>query len=908
MINIGTNTFLNRYIPVQSGNYGLSSQFVVDNTISKFDVLCSGNGLISFAFGFESGKIYSSGTTKQYFDVLASNTPSDIFAFSIAPTGFDVYINDTPILVSQPKATGNFEKIYFIGNGNIFTGTCNVQVFGNPSNLVLSNSQQSFVFPRRVVINTGVAVTNLSNVDSRILSATAFGIQSGSIIQSLLPILIKGGQEGFVPLSGQYFATDVQQPILVSYNNDYGDGVINSSITATEYSGAGIRVTQRAIANSLLHTGVGNIQIENTGTVSAYINPSILSTGLYIGYSGFDIRNVRKIIAASGTILDLITGDFDTRKFMSLQDYPFFFSDRITSSKNDFYLIQNNATQIPTFSISGSGSQGGSATILNPNHAGRALGYFQAKALGHEFLAPYSFIATYLSLPLRGHGDHFYTASGNHEFWKRVVNFNPDDALGIYILSGTGIDISNALASSWVKISGSNIHNFGFWSHPGQRVNQDSTMASGFNAVQFELNTPALFQSGLQYTILLTGSGVWTNSEVSGQRYINWQGLYHTDPGYPGAGLCVGPFQSGNGTGFCVSNTLNNFYFRGMGYQSYQPNPANYAPIGDDNFSNNVGITGFLGGGVVNLQRFKVLENFVPSQISLNFNSDDTDALYIGELHSFQGLNCRLNAMICSSSGGDDGFPDLTNIICSGSRSHNDFYQHHIIGGTNRNVEWVQERMFQMDRTALISGNKNYWLILSGTNYPPVKSLENQSDNVPVVRFSHNFVEPDLNYFTNTFSGKKMVYVVTGGFFYSGDPTQPSGNLFSSKRLSIDNWIEHRIFGDGVINSGVRKQDYEIPTTMCFELGINALNFNVWDTNVVSGSGNEYLAPTAYSYNKYVTDRLFTIDNPLPILLKAGEQVFLTVEYNGLQGYLDYGLLSIPEFGYTGFVSGFTTL
>lgn len=905
MINIGTNTFLHRFVPVQSGDYGVSCQLSVNNTACKFDVLASGKGGISFAFGLESGQIYCSGTSKTYFDAVSSNIASDLFAFQVGYTGFDVYIDTVPVLTSQPKPTGYLEKFYFIGNAANFTGTCNLEAFGNPSNLVISNLTQEFVFPRRQVINTGVAIKNMSQVESRILSASIVAIQSGNIISGMIPVLLRGGEEKFIPISGQYLSTSTQQPLLTTYIYDFANGSFNSLIIPTEYSGLGIRVIQNSIANNLNATGAGSITIDNTGTVSSFISPTISNSGTVIGYSGDVIRSARYIVGSSGASNTLATGDFDTKKFISLQNYPFFFSDRITTSKNDFYLIQTRNYQVPTLVISGAS---GVSLSLDSNHAGRGLGFFTSKALGHSFQSPYDFIANYLTLPLRGNGDHFYNDSGTQEFWRQVVNFGPEDSLGIYVLSGTGLDTTTALASGWVMCSGGTISNRGFWSHAIENRTSLSlsSYATGFNQVKFNLDHPLPFYSGNTYTILLTGKGPWMTQEVSGQRYITWQGMYHASAGY-GNGERISPLQSGNGTGFCVSSAMGNVYFKAMGYQTYQPNFGNVAPIGDDNFGGGITLTGYLRSGVVNLQRFNVAETCIPSSISLNFTSDDTTAQYLSQNHTFQGQGAILNVMICPSLPNGE-FPDFTSIICSGSRNHTDFYQNNVLTNVNRPVGWVQERMFSLAKTTLLTGNNNYWLVMSGTNYPSVVDQDHDAGAVPTVRFSHSFVEPDDTYYLNSFSGKKLIYAWTGNVFYSGDPTLPISSLTSSARICTGTWIEHRIFGDGIINSGIRKQFYEVPMTMCFEFGVNSLVSNIWDINAVSGNSNEYLSGNSYQYKKNVTDRLFTITTPLPVLLKAGQRAILNVQYNGLQGYLDYGLLSIPEFNYTGFISGYTQI
>lgn len=907
MINIGPNTFLHRFVPVQSGIYGVASQFKVDNTSAKFDVLFSGNGSISFALGIESGKVFASGTSKKYFDVLSTNTTTNLTSIQVSNTGYDIFINSQPQLVSQTKATGNLEKIYFIGGTAGFTGTCEIQVFGNPPNLQISNPKQSFILPRQNVVNTGVSVTNFSNVDTRVLTANIYNLSSGNMLTGQFPILVKGGEEKIIPFSGRYSSDSLTQSILSSYIADFSSSFITSTIVPTEFSGLGVRVTQLPIANNLNLINIGTILVENTGTVSALMYPLVVSTGILIGYSGFNERQLYNIVAASGGTTNLVTGIVDPKKFTSLQSYPFFYSDRITSKKSDLFLIQHPEQIVPTYVISGSG--GNNTTILESNHAGRAIGFFKANAVGHSFVAPYDFASTFITLPLRGNGDHLYSDSGNQEFWKRVVNFSPTDRMGVILYSGTGLNFtgSGILTSSWVNCSG-NIQNYGFWGHASQKPDSSvlSSYASGFKNQRFDFGQPVLFNSGATYTILLSGSGAWMNGEVSGQRYITWQGLYHTGYSNPNPeNGAVGPLQKTNGSGFCISNTLSDSYYRAMGYATYQPNSANFAPIGDDNFGGTLTLTGFLRKGTLDLQRFYVSEDFVPNNISLNFTSDDTDTQFTGVLYSFQGSGSVLHVRVYPSLAGNPQLPDLTQIVCSGARPHKDFYQHHLLGNVNRPVGFVQERMFPMGKTSLLSGNHNYWLVMSGENYPDVNNLF--IEGIPVVRFSHNFVEPDSNYRTSLPSGFKLVYDYINGVYQSGDPSLSPSSLRSSQRLTTDTWIQSRIFGNAVANSGTRKQTYETPMSMCFMLGISSDDFNVWDTNPISGVVNEFLNPNSYSYNKFITSRLFTITNDLPVLLNGGERVILNLEYNGLQGFLDYALLEIPQFNFTGLISGFTS-
>lgn len=220
----GSELILKRNFYTQTGHYGFVLNANVDNTTGKYLFgLTGNNGKIEFKL--ESGRIYYE---NQFIHAYKSYEEFSIEARFTSGSA-NILKNNIPLCYNNPKATGYFDYFYFSRNNASMGATFDVEISGNNSP-IYSITQQGYLFASGQSGVTGY----FSNSSSLPMNIFASQIQAtepynfGSLVGN-----VSGMKTGIFAYSGDFDSFDLSDPILTTFNTNFGDIEINFYIIDT---------------------------------------------------------------------------------------------------------------------------------------------------------------------------------------------------------------------------------------------------------------------------------------------------------------------------------------------------------------------------------------------------------------------------------------------------------------------------------------------------------------------------------------------------------------------------------------------------------------------------------------------------------------------------------------------------
>ena len=218
----GTNLVLKRSIYPQTGNYSFQMDASVDNTTGKYFFGLSGNGNV-VEFRLESGKLFfgdkflHSYLSNQEFSVMAEFTNSKM----------NLHKDDVPLVFGYDKPTGYFDYFYFKRQSNDLAAEFDIEITGDsvPSYDIQQNGYLIYSGQNAV---TG-RFTNNSIFPIRVFDSYIDSSQPYSF--GRLGNYINAFASGIFAYSGDFDSIDISQPILTTFDTNFGSPFIFFNIT-----------------------------------------------------------------------------------------------------------------------------------------------------------------------------------------------------------------------------------------------------------------------------------------------------------------------------------------------------------------------------------------------------------------------------------------------------------------------------------------------------------------------------------------------------------------------------------------------------------------------------------------------------------------------------------------------------
>lgn len=215
MIFSGSQLTAKRSFYTQTGNYGFAMHATVDNTTGIYHFGLSGAGAPVIDFRLESGHLYWGNT------FIHAYTPYQQFRIECQFTSgaANIIKDGTPLVYGAPKPTGSYNYFYFTRQTAAMGGTFDLEVSGNNAP-VYTVSQSGYLLSTGQNAVTGF-FTNLGDYPINVFDSA---IQSSAIYSfGKLAATVGARGSGVFAYTGDYSSIDFSQPILTTFNTNFGD-------------------------------------------------------------------------------------------------------------------------------------------------------------------------------------------------------------------------------------------------------------------------------------------------------------------------------------------------------------------------------------------------------------------------------------------------------------------------------------------------------------------------------------------------------------------------------------------------------------------------------------------------------------------------------------------------------------
>jgi hypothetical protein len=210
----GSQLAVYRNLYTQTGNYGFGMNCTVDNTTGQYQFGLSGaQGVLQFTLS--SGYLYYG---SQFIHTYQADEPFTIEGQFTSGTA-NVIKDGAPLVYGSPKATGNVDYFYFNRANASLGATFDLYVSGDNAALRTITTQGYFLTTGQAGV-TGYFVNDggypINVFDSTILATQnyTFGKLQGNVAAT---------NSGAFAYTGDFVNLDLTQPILTTFNTNYGD-------------------------------------------------------------------------------------------------------------------------------------------------------------------------------------------------------------------------------------------------------------------------------------------------------------------------------------------------------------------------------------------------------------------------------------------------------------------------------------------------------------------------------------------------------------------------------------------------------------------------------------------------------------------------------------------------------------
>lgn len=218
----GTNLTLKRSIFPQTGNYAFDMNCFVDNTTGKYFFGLSGNGN-KVEFEMQSGKIYFD---NKFIHSYLSNQQFSI-SVELTDTKLNINKNDTALIYGGEKETGYFNYFYFNREAPDLGAAFSVSIGGDtiPNYNIQENG---YLFSSGQGAVTGYFINN-SEFPIRIFNSAIQTPQPYSF--GRVSNYVEAFSSGSFSYSGDFNSINFSQPVLTTFNTNFGDSTVLFTIT-----------------------------------------------------------------------------------------------------------------------------------------------------------------------------------------------------------------------------------------------------------------------------------------------------------------------------------------------------------------------------------------------------------------------------------------------------------------------------------------------------------------------------------------------------------------------------------------------------------------------------------------------------------------------------------------------------
>lgn len=503
MIFTGTNLTIKRNFYTQTGNIGLDMNCSVDNTTGAYHFGLSGiQGKQDFLL--QSGKLYQ-GTT--FLHTYNSNISFNL-AIQCSSGSTNIIKDGSTLSFGSPKSTGLFDYFYFTRENAGMGAAFDLLISGDDIPIYSIQNQGYLLYSGQNAV-TG-QFTNSSNYPIKVFDSSMLATQNYSF--GKLVSTINGSNSGAFAYSGDYSLININDPILTTFNTNFGDiqqlfyitdartlnkfiyftspndftfngtGVLNRTLSYLNYSGGFAGANFPTYLTFELDYVSGSGFFAPSGSTVNFLTTgygNFLKSGLLTGLASTTTGNI--IVSSFAWATGLVTGLFSG------------LGTGMASGLGFTGIVGGQYTGMYTGTI-----YGGSGTLnLNSNLVGVGIGGYNTFYTGQSYATGYLDLGT-------------MTMDAGDDFFINSISGGNVRFIGTYQSSALGCSSSGPLFSS-------NFNNF-------------NTLVQCISGVTGSLGVTAyvIQPSGLFFTSLYAGT---TGNHI----FLNDDG-----GGWPGAGFLTG--------------------------------------------------------------------------------------------------------------------------------------------------------------------------------------------------------------------------------------------------------------------------------------------------------------------------------------------------------------------------------
>lgn len=277
----GSELTLKRNFFTQTGYYGFVMSATVDNTSGEYHFGLTGNaGTIDFTL--QSGRIY------QGSQLLHSYQANQEFVIEgqFSSGANNVLKDNVPLSYNVPKSTGYFDYFYFKRASTALGAEFDVVISGN--NLpIYSITNQGYLYSTGQSAVTGWFI-NQSQFPIKVFDSTIQASANYSF--GKLASNVTAANSGAFAYTGDYSTIDVSQPILTSFDTNFGDVSVLFSIVDARSLATFVQLTGPTDftfnASNVLNRDVSYLNFSG-GVVSDSFNTNLTFLLGYVSGSGY---------------------------------------------------------------------------------------------------------------------------------------------------------------------------------------------------------------------------------------------------------------------------------------------------------------------------------------------------------------------------------------------------------------------------------------------------------------------------------------------------------------------------------------------------------------------------------------------------------------------------------------------
>lgn len=309
----GSQLAVYRNVYTQTGNMGFGLNCTVDNTTGQYLFGFSGNaGTLQFTL--QSGRLYYG---PQFIHTYQADEPFTLEA-QVSTGHINVIKDGAPLVYGESRATGNLDYFYFSRSNASLGATFSLYMSGDNTASRTITTQGYFLTTGQAgvtghYVNDGAYPINV--FDSSILATQnyTFGKLQGNISAS---------NTGFFAYTGAFASLDLSQPILTTFNTNYGDESVLFYITdattlgryvyltsPTDYSFNASNVYNRDINYLNYSGGFVSTSFDTSLTLQfRYLTGAETFTGVWNVFTGNDANSLYSLYSAGTYSTGLISG------------------------------------------------------------------------------------------------------------------------------------------------------------------------------------------------------------------------------------------------------------------------------------------------------------------------------------------------------------------------------------------------------------------------------------------------------------------------------------------------------------------------------------------------------------------------------------------------------------------------